>query len=602
MARQEGSAWRAAPAPLITSWGAALDPDHVLPEYPRPQMTRSRWLNLNGLWDYAIRPDADESPFVPQGAILVPFAVESALSGVGRALRPGEKLWYRRLFDVPEDWRAEKLLLHFGAVDWRAEVWINGRCAGRHEGGFLPFSFEISGLLQPGENELTVLVTDPTDTGGQERGKQVLKPGGIFYTAVSGIWQTVWLEPVPRRYVTALRLVPDLEGAAIAIAAQVDGASPSTRCEAAVLEGDVEISIGSAPAGAVLRLTMPSPACWTPESPFLYGLRIRVTDPESAIDEVQSYFAMRSFGVGTDAQGHRRFLLNGKPLFLHGILDQGYWPDGLYTAPSDEALAFDIRFARQSGYNMIRKHIKVEPARWYAHCDRIGMIVWQDMPNGGGPFKLPLHSIMPLFLRMDALRDSDPEPFGRQDAGHRARFERELAEMVDALGSAPCIACWVPFNEGWGQFDAARVAVAVRQQDPTRLVDHASGWFDQGVGDMRSVHSYFRRLKRPARLRGRMFVLSEFGGYSLSETGHVWRADREFGYRRFTSREALAAAYRDLVENEVKPLVKKGLAVTVYTQLTDVETETNGLLTYDRAVAKLEPEWLEALHRDLLRA
>ena len=599
MARNDASVWHAASGPLMTSWGMDISTEDVLPEYPRPQMVRARWQNLNGLWAYAIRPETDGSPFVPKGSILVPFPVESALSGVGTPLLPGEKLWYRRTFDVPASWRGEKLLLHFGAVDWRAEVRVNGHFAGVHEGGSLPFSYEISSLLREGENELLVAVTDPTDAGGQERGKQVLKPGGIFYTAVSGIWQTVWLEPVPHRHVTALHLVPDLLESTLSVEVNVAGASPETRVEAFALDGAEEVAFGSAPAGKALRLSIPTPKCWSPESPFLYGLRILVTDADSGSDEVLSYFGMRSFGIGTDAQGHKRFLLNGKPLYLHGILDQGYWPDGLHTAPSDAALAYDVAFARKCGFNMIRKHIKVEPARWYAHCDRMGMIVWQDMPNGGGPFNPFLHTVLPMFLRRDERSDDDHEPFGRQDAANRARFEKELDGMVRALGNVPCIACWVPFNEGWGQFDAARFADRVRQSDPSRLVDHASGWYDQGVGDMKSVHVYFRRLTKPRRLRGRMFVLSEYGGYSLSEKGHVWRADREFGYRRFRTREALRAAYRDLIEGEVKPLVAKGLAVTVYTQLTDVETETNGIMTYDRAVAKLEPEWLSALHRTL---
>jgi len=600
---------------LVTRWATEVDPDHVLPEYPRPQMVRPEWLNLNGWWEYAVLPrDVEQMGRESDGRILVPFPIESVLSGVERPLRPAERLWYRRRFRVPADWKGRRVLLHFGAVDWEAKVWINGRPVGSHTGGYYPFSFDITEHLDEGDNELVVAVWDPSDTYGQERGKQTLKPGGIFYTAVSGIWQTVWLEPVPEVYIQSFRLVPDLDRGKLTITLAVGGGNGALRSEAVASnggglgleaiahEGDTVVASATAPAGQALALSIPNPRPWSPDSPFLYDLTLRLLTPDGAVaDEVTSYFAMRKFSVGTDARGVKRLFLNNKPLFQHGLLDQGYWPDGLYTAPTDEALEYDVITAKRLGFNMLRKHIKVEPARWYYHCDRHGLIVWQDMPSGGGPWNNLHHLILPnLVVGGVPVKDRPSKALGRHEERSRQNYRKELREMIDALYNAPCIGVWVPFNEAWGQFDAAEIGEWIAGYDPTRLVDHASGWHDQGWGEIKSVHIYFRRLQMPLRIRNRAVVISEYGGYALPVSGHVWRPGQQFGYRRFKSRDELTAAYVSLIRDQLKPLIRKGVCAAVYTQLTDVETELNGILTYDREVIKMDPELLATLHKELI--
>jgi len=445
-----------------------------------------------------------------------------------------------------------------------------------------------------------VSVWDPTDTQMQQRGKQVLKPKGIWYTAVSGIWQTVWLEGVPAVSIASLRITPDLAGETLHVQVNLSGekSTAGLHLAASAKADGVQIARAEAPAGETLELSIPNPRTWCPDDPFLYDLTVSLYRGEHLLDEVGSYFAMRSFGLAPDEQGFSRFILNGKPLFLYGPLDQGYFPDGLYTPPNEKAMLYDIEYTRQIGCNMIRKHIKVEPLRWYYQCDRLGMIVWQDMPNGGliDGEVVAFLSLSVGFKRADT---RNLKRFGRDDESNRAEYRRELQEMVDHLYNAPCIAVWVPFNESWGQFHARETADWLKGYDPTRLVDHASGWFDQGGGDFQSRHIYFKKLFRP-RADGRAFIISEFGGYSLKIPGHLWDAQKKFGYRFYNNSEVLTDAYVKLLESELLPLIPRGLTAAVYTETTDVEIEINGYLTYDRKVEKMDAGRLREVHRQVI--
>jgi len=581
--------------PLHTPWlPAAPIP---LPEYPRPQQTRPQWLNLNGWWQCAIIPATQSEPDSYPDKILVPYPVESTLSGVTRPLLPDQRLWYRRTFSIPESWEDRPVLLHFGAVDYECDVLLNGTQLGSHQGGYLPFTFEISAALQPGENELVVAVRDPSDKGCQQRGKQVLQPRGIWYTAISGIWQTVWLEPVPASSIDTLKLTPDLDGEMLSVTISIRGSMEDVTLAVEILSAETIITTVSGPAGKPLECPLPDPRPWSPSDPFLYDLRVRLIRDGQVLDEVGSYVAMRKFSLERDAAGRLHFALNNKALFLYGPLDQGYFPDGLYTPPSEEAMLFDIDYTRAIGCNMIRKHIKVEPLRWYYHCDRLGMIVWQDMPNGGkidGEVVATL-SMMLGFHRNDTRRLAR---FGRADTANRAEYRAELQQLIDHLHNAACIAVWVPFNESWGQFMSTEIGDWLRSYDPTRLVDYASGWFDQGGGDFQSKHVYVKKLRRP-KADQRAFVLSEFGGYSLKIPGHLWDPDKKFGYRFYKSRATLMEAYQSLLQNQLKPLIPQGLAAAIYTQTTDVEIEINGYLTYDRRVEKMDAEILRRVHQEL---
>ena len=581
---------------MRTSW--APDKPVPLPEYPRPQMTRSEWINLNGEWEYAILPKAQSKPETYDGIILVPFAVESALSGVQKPLLPNQKLWYRRNFSHPVNQNSSKVLIHFGAVDYECNVWVNGKHMGSHTGGYLPFTLEITDALIQEENELLISVWDPTDSGLQQRGKQVLHPKGIWYTAVSGIWQTVWLEVVPEISIASLKLTPDLDTQTLTIEVGIRGAGEGIRAEAEIISNGENILVGGGPVDHPIRCEIPHPRVWSPTDPHLYELKVQLIRDEKCLDEVGSYFAMRKFGLMKDRWGHLRISLNGEPLFLYGPLDQGYFPEGLYTPPSEEAMVFDIEFTRAMGCNMIRKHVKVEPLRWYYHCDRLGTIVWQDMPNGGqiDGNVVAVLSLMLNFHRNDTHR---LKRFGRSDVKNRAEYRSELQGMIDHLYNMVCIAVWVPFNESWGQFHAREVGKWVKEYDPTRLVDHASGWFDQEGGNFQSKHVYVKKLKQPEP-DGRAFVLSEFGGYSLKVAGHLWDLEKKFGYRFYDSPETLTEAYRDLLKNELTPLLKQGLAAAIYTQTTDVETEINGFLTYDRKIEKMNRVILQKIHAELL--
>lgn len=552
--------WKPVPGKIMTRWADQVDPANPLPEYPRPQMVRPQWENLNGLWEYATTDQA-QRPDAFDGNILVPFCLESALSGVKRKLEPGQTLWYRRTFEIDYLAADRRVLLHFGAVDWQATVFINGREAGKHSGGFDPFSLDITDLLKPsGHQELVVQVLDPTDQGFQPIGKQRLVPKGIWYTAVSGIWQTVWLETVPKNHIRGLHLVPDLDAGAVSVTVE---ASRGGAVEVQVLDGKREVARMSGTAGQPMVVKIPEAKSWSPDRPHLYGLRIQLGE-----DEVHSYTGLRKIEVRKDEVGVNRLFLNGKALFQHGPLDQGWWPDGLYTAPTDEALRFDIDITKAMGFNMTRKHVKVEPARWYYWCDVVGLLVWQDMPSTFKKTPEALHTL-----------------------------KTEMQAMVDAFGNHPSIVMWVPFNEGWGQQDTENTVAWLEQYDPTRLINNASGWTDTGVGDVLDIHSYPGPAAPPLEA-DRANVLGEYGGLGLVVDDHLWQADKNWGYRSFKTAAELEERYAALTTS-LRSLIAQGLAASIYTQITDVEIEVNGLLTYDRKVEKIAPEKLARMHAPL---
>ena len=570
---------------LSTVWSEQADdgPQAVpLPEYPRPQLRRNEWTCLNGWWEYGICPDGKAgkaSRGEADGKILVPFSPETKRSGVGRTLQPGETLWYRKKFEdlhLPE---GRRLLLHFGAVDERCAVYWNGHKVGSHRNGYLSFSFDVTQFVQPGANELKVFVRDDTDEGKECRGKQTLEPGGMFYHAQSGIWQTVWLETVPEIYLKDLRITPLLRDETVELKMVFSG-EPEEGNEVRIFTDESEDAVTIPLSREVKALVpVPEPRLWSPEHPELYSLRI-----EAGEDVVESYFAMRSFDAGTDAEGTARLMLNGEPYFFNGVLDQGYWPESLMTPPADAALVYDIEQMKALGFNTLRKHVKIECARWYYHCDRIGMVVWQDMVNGGGPVQTLLETYLPTVFPAigNHLRDDHYKLFAREDEKARRRFERDIARMIKQLYNYPCIGQWVPFNEGWGQFDALRITDRVRKEDPTRPVDHASGWFDQGGGDVRSVHNYFRPLT--VKKERRAFVISEYGGINCQIGEHSMN-EEVYGYHTAEAAE-FPRQFEDKM-TEIRALEKDGLCGAVYTQVSDIEEETNGLMTYDRKVRKV---------------
>lgn len=563
---------------MLTRWGETLDKNNVLGEYPRPQMRRSSFINLNGLWDYAFTAAGEKQPDKWYGKILVPFSPESELSGVGRTLSPDEYLWYRRDWAKP-DVGEGRVILHFGAVDQSCTVYINGLRAYRHNGGYLPFEFDATGFLSKDVNELSLSVRDVSDTSYHSRGKQKLKRGGIWYTPQSGIWQTVWAECIPKDCVRSLHITPDFDHACVNVRADVVGESKAY----ALFDGQQYPLPASIP--------VPGFEPWSPENPKLYDFSVIC-----GADRVESYFAMRKFSVEADESGVKRLFLNGKPYFHNGLLDQGYWSDGMYTAPSDEALIFDIQTAKDMGFNMLRKHIKIEPMRWYYHCDRLGMLVWQDMINGGGTYNL-LTISAPLITGIHH-KDHDYKKFARTDAIARASYYTELTELIAQFYSCPCICTWVLFNEGWGQFDAAAAAEYAHRLDPSRIIDHASGWHDQKVGKLQSLHVYFRPYHFKKDRLGRAVALTEFGGYTLAVPGHTWGKKR-FGYKPLRDEAALADAFRRLYEQQIIPAKEKGLAASVYTQLSDVEDECNGFVTYDRKVVKLPKQLVREISLSL---
>lgn len=579
------SQWKPVGERIKTVWADKIDPQRVWAEYPRPIMKRAAWHNLNGLWNYAVTPAGSPSPESYDGEILVPFAIESALSGVGKRLGEENELWYRRTFSVPAAWDKQHVLLHFGAVDWRADVWVNDTKVGTHTGGFTPFSFDITRALKDGANELTVRVWDPTDKGPQPRGKQVGNPGGIWYTPVSGIWQTVWLEPVPRLHITRVRTTPDIDRRVIKVEVGFNESRHSGRVEVKVFDGEHPVARGASVNGMAVEVPMPPGAkLWSPDSPFLYKMEVALVEDGQAIDKVESYAALRKFSTRRDEKGIVRLQLNNEDLFQFGPLDQGWWPDGLYTAPSDEALAYDIIKTKELGFNMIRKHIKVEPARWYTHCDSIGLIVWQDMPSGD---KSPEWQSRQYFDGVERKRS----------AGSEATYRKEWKEIIDCLYSYPCIGTWVPFNEAWGQFKTQEIAEWTKRYDASRLVNPASGGNHYPCGDMLDLHHYPepRLFLYDA---GRATVLGEYGGIGLVVKPHLWEPGRNWGYVRFNSPAEATEEYIRYGK-KLKEMIPAGFSAAVYTQTTDVEVEVNGLMTYDRKVMKLDEKKIRHINREI---
>ena len=563
-----GDDWAPAPNPLMTRWSAHVSPSNAHREYPRPMMRRARWLNLNGLWEYAVTA-RDMEPVEYQGDILVPYPIESALSGVGDTVGEERQLWYRRTFDVPSDW-PDRILLHFEAIDWESVIWVNGSEVGRHRGGYDPFSLDITDALSAsGPQELVVAVWDPTDGGTQARGKQVREPGGIFYTSVTGIWQTAWLEPVPDGALEDLTIVTDIDRQAVSVVANSAVPQPGDRVDMSIFSEGMAIGHGSGIVGEAVEIPVTDQRLWSPDDPYLYDLEVRLVRGTAEVDVVQAYFGMRKISVGPDELGVTRLLLNNEFVFQSGPLDQGYWPDGLYTAPTDQAMVYDLHVLKDMGFNMLRKHVKVEPRTFYAACDELGLLVWQDMPNAN----------VPLTERGSDV-PTDPEA--------TEQFELELARVIDALRNHPSIVMWVPFNEGWGQYDSPRIVDLVRAADPTRLVNHASGWTDRGVGDVVDWHSY-PAPRPPSPERRRAAVQGEFGGLGFNVTGHKWQ-EEGWGYALYSDQEALTTEFERLYGMIRDAAVSGGLSAAVYTQTTDIETENNGLLTYDREIAKIDPE------------
>ncbi len=541
--------WKPGVGPLMTRWAKDVSPDKVLIEYPRPQMVRGDWLNLNGLWDVKLG-DGTESP------ILVPFPIESALSGV---MKHSDRMTYRRNFEVPPGWSGRRILLHFGAVDWETKVSVNGKEIGSHRGGYDGFSFDITAALNSvGRQQIQVEVFDPTDLGGQPRGKQKLKSGSIMYTPSSGIWQTVWLEPVSENHIDALKMVPDLDGGFLKLTVTGHGV-----VHAVVSDSGREIAQVSGAAGSELKLAIPDPKRWSPDSPFLYDLRVTLKSNDQVVDSVTSYFGMRKISLGKDKKGVTRMMLNGEFVFQVGPLDQGFWPDGIYTAPTDDALRFDVEETKRFGFNVTRKHIKVEPDRWYYWCDKLGLLVWQDMPS------------------VNSYTDK-PQPIDKP------QFKTELVRMVQQCWNHPSIIMWVVFNESQGQHDTEALVSEVKALDPSRLVNNASGDTDKQCGDVIDKHSY-PGPESPKPEKDRAAVLGEFGGLGLPIEGHTW-SQKTWGYKDTKNMQDLTLGYEKLLEKSWLLNAESGLSAVIYTQLTDVESECNGLMTYDREVRKISHE------------
>jgi beta-galactosidase/beta-glucuronidase len=576
--------WEAAGDKLKTSWAETLDPNKVWPEYPRPMMERADWVNLNGLWEYAIRPAGENEPQQFDGKILVPFAVESSLSGVQKDLGKDNELWYKRTFSVPPAWKNKTVLLHFGAVDWKAEVYLNDIKIGAHTGGYTPFRLDITPYLASGNQKLVVKVWDPTTDGYQPVGKQHKRPHGIWYTPVSGIWQTVWLEPVNRKFIANLRTTPDIDTKKLSVKALTEGTAFGDVLEVIVKDGQATVAKAKAAVGETLELGIDRPKLWSPESPVLYDLEVNLYSGGKLQDRVKSYAAMRKVSGKRDENGIVRLQLNNKDYVQFGPLDQGWWPDGLYTAPTDEALAYDIRKTKDLGFNMIRKHVKVEPERWYTHCDRLGILVWQDMPNGG---RSPQWQSKQYFNGTELVRTGESE----------ANYRKEWKEIIDYLYSHPSIVTWVPFNEAWGQFKTVEIAGWTKTYDPSRLVNPASGGNHYHTGDMLDLHNY----PGPEMYlydAERATVLGEYGGIGLPLEGHLWQTDKNWGYVQFKNPKEVTDEYVKYAE-KLKKMIRSGFSAAVYTQTTDVEVEVNGLMTYDRKVIKVEEDRVRKVNREV---
>ena len=577
--------WKPMGDKIKTAWAEKIDPNNVLPEYPRPIMERDKWQNLNGLWDYAILPMGQQEPQTFDGKILVPFAVESSLSGVQKELGKGKELWYRRTFTIPSDWKSKNIILHFGAVDWKAEVYLNNIKIGTHTGGYTPFSFDVTPFLTSGNQKLVVKVWDPTSDSSIPRGKQVTNPHGIWYTPVSGIWQTVWLEPVNNKHIVGVTPIADVDNNNLKVKVCTKNTESSDIVEVKLKDNNKVIASAKGVAGQTLDLSIPNAKLWSPESPFLYDLDVAIIERGKPVDKVNSYAAMRKVSKKRDANGILRMQLNNKDIFHFGPLDQGWWPDGLYTAPTDEALKYDIVKTKDFGYNMIRKHVKVEPARWYTHCDRLGILVWQDMPNGDQGPHWDMHH---YFDGKKVTRSIESEQ----------NFRKEWKEIMDYLMPYPSITVWVPFNEAWGQFKTQEITEWTQYYDPSRLVNAASGGNHYlKVGDILDFHKY----PSPELMmydNERITVVGEYGGIGMPLTGHLWQPDKNWGYVQFKSAKEVTDEYVKYGQ-QLLELVKRGISGGVYTQTTDVEGEVNGLITYDRKVIKVEEDRIRKINQEI---
>ncbi|KAA6346840.1 Beta-glucuronidase [termite gut metagenome] len=576
--------WKPAGDKIKTAWAETITPNNVLSEYPRPIMERTDWVNLNGLWEYAILPFGENEPQQFDGKILVPFAVESSLSGVQKELGKEKELWYKRTFNIPAGWKNKTILLHFGAVDWKAEIYLNDIKIGSHTGGYTPFSLNITPYLTSGTQKLVVKVWDPATDGYQPIGKQTKHPESIWYTSVSGIWQTVWLEPVNRKYIAALKITSDIAAKKINIKVNTEGASYGDVIEASIRDNNKLVAKTKSAIGETLEIVIDQPKLWSPESPYLYDLEICLYDKDKLQDKVKSYAAMRKISIKRSDNGIVRLQLNDKDYFQFGLLDQGWWPDGLYTAPTDEALRYDIQKTKDFGYNMIRKHVKVEPARWYTHCDRLGVLVWQDMPSGG---RSPEWQNRQYFNGMEFARSPESE----------ANYRKEWKEIVDCLYSNPCVVTWVTFNEAWGQFKTEEIVRWTKMYDPSRLVNPASGGNHYRIGDMLDLHNYpapeiyLYDVERAT-------VLGEYGGIGFPVEGHLWQPDKNWGYIQFKNAKEVTDEYVKYAEM-LKEMSKRGFSAAVYTQTTDVEGEVNGLITYDRKEIKIEEERVRKANQEV---
>lgn len=561
---------------LLTKWSRNIDREHPLSEYPRPQFVRDSYISLNGTWDYSIR-QTDNMPSVYTAQITVPFSPESELSGVSRVIRPEETLFYKKCFVLPEGFNKGRVFINFGAVDQISTVFLNGREIGTHTGGYTAFKFELTDYLSADgeENTLIVRVKDYTDTCSYSRGKQKMKRGGIWYSPQSGIWQSVWLESTPKEFLERVKITPDYDNEQVKF--EYFGTDD---VEVLIYDGDELIADTTEH-----TVKIPDFKSWSPESPFLYNVVFKACG-----ESIKSYFGMRKFSTGVDEKGILRLFLNNKPYFHNGLLDQGYYSDGYLTPPTNQAMEEDVLFAKKAGFNMLRKHIKIEPLLWYHYCDVNGLLVWQDMVNGGGNYGLEVSAIPFVGITLD---DTNYKYFHRTDKAGRDLYYQELNETIEHLYNCPCIAMWVPFNEGWGQFDSAKAYEMVKALDSTRVIDTTSGWHDMGASDVISKHIYFTPIK--VKIGNRPYVLSEFGGYSMKVNGHTFN-DKLFGYKVYNTKDSLTKAYTRLFNNVIIPQIKDGLCATVYTQLTDVEDELNGLMTYDRAVVKIDVDKLREIN------